>query len=139
MNSSFSIPSRQIRFRTASPGTSKSLWLFCRKSFTVDPKKTIIVLFWVVSYANRTLEPAEQRRHLHLLSAPDGFGVANIDRQTLFNNVLLLAKSAKIFKVPTILTTVESKGFFGALPLGTPSSRKSFLRLGLRPMKVQRK
>lgn len=41
------------------------------------------------------------------------FGVANIDRQTLFNNVLLLAKSAKIFKVPTILTTVESKEFSG--------------------------
>jgi len=41
------------------------------------------------------------------------FGVASIDRQTLFNNVLLLAKAAKIFKVPTILTTVESKGFSG--------------------------
>ena len=41
------------------------------------------------------------------------FGVANIDRQTLFNNVILLAKAAKIFKVPTILTTVESKGFSG--------------------------
>ena len=41
------------------------------------------------------------------------FGVANIDRQTLFNNVLLLAKAAKIFQVPTILTTVESKGFSG--------------------------
>jgi nicotinamidase-related amidase len=34
------------------------------------------------------------------------FGVANIDRQTLFNNVILLAKAAKIFNVPTILTTV---------------------------------
>ena len=41
------------------------------------------------------------------------FGVANIDRQTLFNNVLLLAKAAKTFKVPTILTTVESKSFSG--------------------------
>src|SRR6185369_12986672 len=41
------------------------------------------------------------------------FGVANIDRQTLFNNVLLLAKAAKIFNVPTILTTVESKSFSG--------------------------
>jgi nicotinamidase-related amidase len=41
------------------------------------------------------------------------FGVASIDRQTLFNNVLLLAKAAKIFNVPTILTTVESKGFSG--------------------------
>jgi nicotinamidase-related amidase len=41
------------------------------------------------------------------------FGVANIDRQTLFNNVILLAKAAKIFKVPTILTTVETKSFSG--------------------------
>lgn len=41
------------------------------------------------------------------------FGVANIDRQTLFNNVLLLAKAAKIFNVPTILTTVETKSFSG--------------------------
>lgn len=41
------------------------------------------------------------------------FGVANIDRQLLFNNVLLLAKAAKIFKVPTILTTVETKSFSG--------------------------
>jgi nicotinamidase-related amidase len=41
------------------------------------------------------------------------FGVASIDRQSLFNNVILLAKAAKIFKVPTILTTVESKSFSG--------------------------
>jgi nicotinamidase-related amidase len=41
------------------------------------------------------------------------FGVASIDRQTLLNNVLLLAKAAKIFKVPPILTTVETKGFSG--------------------------
>ena len=43
------------------------------------------------------------------------FGVANIDRQTLFNNVMLLAKAAKIFNVPTILTTVETKSFSGNL------------------------
>ncbi len=41
------------------------------------------------------------------------FGVANIDRQALVNNVLLLAKAASIFKVPTILTTVETKSFSG--------------------------
>ena len=41
------------------------------------------------------------------------FGVANIDRQTLFNNVILLAKAAKIFNVPTILTTVETRSFSG--------------------------
>lgn len=41
------------------------------------------------------------------------FGVANIDRQALVNNVLLLAKAASIFKVPAILTTVETKSFSG--------------------------
>lgn len=41
------------------------------------------------------------------------FGVASIDRQTLFNNVILLAKSAKVFNVPTILTTVETRSFSG--------------------------
>lgn len=41
------------------------------------------------------------------------FGVANIDRQTLFNNVMLLAKAAKIFNVPTVLTTVETTSFSG--------------------------
>ena len=41
------------------------------------------------------------------------FGVANIDRQTLVNNTLLLAKAAKIFNAPTIITSVETKGFSG--------------------------
>jgi len=38
------------------------------------------------------------------------FGVANIDRQDLLNNVLVLAKAAKIFRVPVILTALESEG-----------------------------
>ena len=41
------------------------------------------------------------------------FGVASMDRQLLVNNTLLLAKSARTFKVPTILTTVETLGFSG--------------------------
>jgi len=41
------------------------------------------------------------------------FGVANIDRQTLKNNVIGLAKSAKLFKVPTFITSVETEGFSG--------------------------
>jgi nicotinamidase-related amidase len=41
------------------------------------------------------------------------FGVANIDRQDLLNNVLVLAKAAKIFRVPVILTALESEGFSG--------------------------
>jgi nicotinamidase-related amidase len=41
------------------------------------------------------------------------FGVTSIDRQTLLNNTVALAKSAKHFKVPTILTTVETESFSG--------------------------
>lgn len=41
------------------------------------------------------------------------FGVANIDRATLINNVVLLAKVAKEFGVPTILTSVETESFSG--------------------------
>lgn len=43
------------------------------------------------------------------------FGVGSTDRETLINNVVGLAKAAKIFKVPTILTTVAAKTFSGPL------------------------
>jgi hypothetical protein len=44
------------------------------------------------------------------------FGVQSIDRQTLKNNVVALAKAAKVFKVfkvPPTITTVETEGFSG--------------------------
>ncbi|GJJ81132.1 hydrolase [Pasteurella canis] len=41
------------------------------------------------------------------------FGVQSIDRQTLKNNVVALAKSAKVFNIPTTITTVETDGFSG--------------------------
>lgn len=41
------------------------------------------------------------------------FGVQSIDRQTLKNNVVALAKSAKVFNIPTIITIVETDGFSG--------------------------
>ncbi|MGF6192633.1 hydrolase [Serratia sp. 2723] len=41
------------------------------------------------------------------------FGVANIDRQQLKNNVVALAKAGSIFNVPTIFTSVESESFSG--------------------------
>ncbi|MBD2731513.1 hydrolase [Nostoc sp. FACHB-892] len=61
------------------------------------------------------------------------FGVVNIDGQTLINNTVGLAKAAKIFNVPTILTTVETKGFSGYMwpqlleifPNQTPIERTS--------------
>jgi nicotinamidase-related amidase len=43
------------------------------------------------------------------------FGVQSIDRQLLKSNTVGLAKAAKAFKVPTILTTVAAKTFSGAL------------------------
>lgn len=61
------------------------------------------------------------------------FGVGNIDRQLLVNNVVGLAKAAKLFKVPTILTTVETESFSGYMwpqllrvfPGKTPIERSS--------------
>src|SRR5262245_65668719 len=41
------------------------------------------------------------------------FGVANADRAGLINNVTLLAKCAKEFNVPAVLTAVETEGFSG--------------------------
>lgn len=41
------------------------------------------------------------------------FGVQSIDRQTLKNNVVGLAKAAKIFNIPTTITTVETEAFSG--------------------------
>jgi nicotinamidase-related amidase len=61
------------------------------------------------------------------------FGVTNIDRQTLINNVVGFAKAARIFDVPLILSTVETKSFSGNLwpqlqaiyPEQTPIERSS--------------
>ena len=41
------------------------------------------------------------------------FGVSSIDRATLINNVTLLARVAKEFGVPTVLTAVETESFSG--------------------------
>lgn len=41
------------------------------------------------------------------------FGVQSIDRQALKNNVVALAKAAKVFAIPTTITTVETESFSG--------------------------
>lgn len=43
------------------------------------------------------------------------FGVGNFDRQSVISNNVLLAKAAKVFEVPVILTTVETKAFSGLM------------------------
>jgi nicotinamidase-related amidase len=41
------------------------------------------------------------------------FGVQSIDRQVLKNNTVALAKAAKVFGIPTTITTVETEAFSG--------------------------
>jgi nicotinamidase-related amidase len=43
------------------------------------------------------------------------FGVSSADRQTIINNTVALAKAARVFDIPVVLTTVETKSFSGNL------------------------
>ena len=43
------------------------------------------------------------------------FGVANFDRQAVINNNVILGKAARVFDVPVVLSTVETKAFSGQL------------------------
>jgi len=43
------------------------------------------------------------------------FGVGNFDRQAVINNNMILAKAAKVFDVPVVLSTVETKAFSGLM------------------------
>jgi nicotinamidase-related amidase len=43
------------------------------------------------------------------------FGVSNFDRQAIINFNVAIAKTARVFNVPVVLTTVETKGFSGHL------------------------
>ena len=61
------------------------------------------------------------------------FGVANFDRQAIINNNVALLKAAKVFDVPVVLSTVETKSFSGNMwpqiqaifPNQTPIERSS--------------
>jgi nicotinamidase-related amidase len=41
------------------------------------------------------------------------FGTSNFDRQSIINNTVALAEATRIFEIPVVLTTVESKSFSG--------------------------
>ena len=43
------------------------------------------------------------------------FGTSNFDRQGIINNTVALAKATRVFDVPVVLTTVETKSFSGNL------------------------
>jgi nicotinamidase-related amidase len=64
--------------------------------------------------AYRTLLTPENSTAIFIDHQPQmSFGVQSIDRQQLMNNTVGLAKAARHFKVPTILTSVETEGFSG--------------------------
>ena len=41
------------------------------------------------------------------------FGVSNFDRQAIINNTVALGKASRVFDVPVVLSTVETKSFSG--------------------------
>src|SRR5260370_3704488 len=41
------------------------------------------------------------------------FGTSNFDRQGIINNTVAIGKAARVFDVPVVLTTVETKSFSG--------------------------
>jgi nicotinamidase-related amidase len=49
------------------------------------------------------------------LQPPMLFGVANFERQMVINNNVLLAKAARVFDVPVVLSTVETQSFSGRM------------------------
>src|ERR1700681_482102 len=61
------------------------------------------------------------------------FGVANFDRQSIINNNVALSKAARVFDLPVVLSTVETKSFSGNMwpqvqavfPTQTPIERSS--------------
>ena len=54
------------------------------------------------------------------------FGTSNFDRQGIINNTVALGKAARVFDVPVILTTVETRS--SAATCGRRSGRSSRTR-----------
>ncbi|MFC4527020.1 hydrolase [Dyella halodurans] len=64
--------------------------------------------------SNREVLTPQNSQVLFIDQQPQmAFGVQSIDRQTLKNNVVALAKAAKAFNIPTTITTVETESFSG--------------------------
>src|SRR5947209_4082197 len=53
--------------------------------------------------------------HAHRPPAPDAVRSVNFDRQSIINNNVALAKAARVFGVPVVLSTVETRSFSGNL------------------------
>lgn len=77
-------------------------------SFTPQPMDTIMsnVKLEVLTPTNCQMIFIDQQPQM-------AFGVQSMDRQALKNNTVALAKAAKAFNIPTIITTVETEAFSG--------------------------
>jgi nicotinamidase-related amidase len=59
------------------------------------------------------LSPKNSMLIMIVLQPQLAFGVANMVRQELKNNAVALAKAAKVFNIPTFITSVETESFSG--------------------------
>src|SRR5690349_14168233 len=82
------------------PGIVKRPSLHCKETTMINPKTEVL------TPQNSQLIFIDQQPQM-------AFGVQSIDRQILKNNVVALAKAAKVFRIPTTITTVETEGFSG--------------------------
>ena len=86
-----------------------------------------VIIFFII-LVNRTNKPKDLKMNKSILEVltPENsqiifidhqpqmaFGVQSIDRQTLKNNTVGLAKAAKAFNIPATITTVETESFSG--------------------------
>src|SRR5260370_3445748 len=71
---------------------------------------------WENTMSNSKLEHLRRPNYQLILIDHEpqmAFGVQAIDRQVLKNNTVALAKAAKVFRIPTTITTVETQAFSG--------------------------
>jgi nicotinamidase-related amidase len=65
--------------------------------------------------ANPLLQPAECALLLIDHQAGLAFGVGSLDRQVLLNNTIALARTAGVYKIPTVVSTSATKVYSGPL------------------------
>lgn len=68
-----------------------------------------------MSKLSTLVEPADCALLLIDHQAGLAFAVSSVDRQTLLNNTVALAKTAKVFAIPTVVSTSATKVYSGPL------------------------
>jgi len=96
--------------RVLLPQGPRRLAAACRGFLPAVPMKRIPFM----NTANEKLLSPDNCAFIFIDHQPQmGLGTASIDRQLLKNNVIAMAKTARLFNVPTILTAIETESFSG--------------------------